>query len=115
MSTLDQAEAIARCIAGMKDEQMYRELLKSSDVPDGLHDGLALYLARGIPPGSFLMAVLSNQLIQAVNRADDKCSAGLVALVQWLYHAAPAVSWGSESNVNEWITTRARTRTQVPA
>ena len=40
-------------------------------IPEGMRDGLLLYLEHGFFPGSFLMAVLSNDLKEAVARGDE--------------------------------------------
>ena len=40
-------------------------------IPDYMRGGLRRYLAHGIEPGSFLSAVLRNDLIDACGRADD--------------------------------------------
>ncbi len=98
-----------------RDEQMYRDLLESSEVPPTLHNGLVLYLTQGIRPGSFLTAVLSNQLVQAVNAGDESSLAALVPLVRWLYMAAPALSWSSESNMQAWIQMNRRQRGSTAA
>lgn len=89
-------------------EALYRRLLERSTVPSQLHDGLVLYLTAHIPPGSFLTAVLSNDLIRAVNRADEDCQRELAALVRWLYRNAPHVAWGSDNNVETWLARRTK-------
>lgn len=96
-----------------KTESMYREYLRMSDVPSQLHDGLVNYLAYGIPTGSFLHAVLTNDLVGAVSRADERSAEGLVALVRFLYNMAPAVAWGSDENVALWIEARRKEREQA--
>lgn len=76
--------------------------LRKSEVPEQLHDGLARYLAAGILPGSFLLAVLSNDSASAIRRADDICRAGYGELVLWLTRYAPLEAWGSDENVTAW-------------
>jgi len=77
--------------------------LNNHKVPEGLHHGLILYLTHGIPPGSFMMAVLGNDLREACRRADLTNKYRLFDIVNFLYNCAPVSSWGSEENVMGWI------------
>jgi len=79
--------------------------LQASAVPEHLRAGLVRYVADGILPGSFLQAVLVNDLTQAVLRADPSSLAGLSALVTLLVDHVPAVAWGSRTAVLAWTTT----------
>src|SRR5262245_54748038 len=89
-----------------KQETHYRERLKLNGVPEHLHDGRVLYLLYHLPPGGFLTAVLSNNLREAIGRADDASAAGLPAIVKFLYNNAPSTCWGSEEYVAEWLALR---------
>jgi hypothetical protein len=82
------------------------------NVPDGTWDALDRYLTKGIPPGHFLTAVLSNNLVGAIARGDKPNLAGLVALVRYLVHHAPAQAWGSPETVSAWIAARGRMPSQ---
>ncbi len=75
------------------------------DVPDHLREGLVRYFKDGVLPGSFLQAVLCNDLTQAVSRADPRAFAGLRRLVEFLMWEAPLQSWGSRVRVLAWTTT----------
>lgn len=73
-------------------------------VPLHLHRGLADFIAHGITPGSFLLAVLRNDLAAAVFAAgDDIGIVELRALVKFLKWSAPAECWGTPARVNAWI------------
>lgn len=72
-------------------------------VPEHLRDGLSNYLEHRLPPGGFLMAVLSNDLREAMGRADETSRAGLFDLVCYLYNCAPANAWGSPDRVKAWL------------
>lgn len=74
------------------------------DVPEHLHRGLTGHVVEGLPVGDFLFACLSNDLRGAVRRADDQSFAGLKGIVRFLYHFAPADSWGSRAAVDAWRT-----------
>lgn len=71
-------------------------------LPEHMRDGMKLYLERGIEPGSFLEAVLSNDLRAACECADHINQRRLFDIVSWLYNEAPAGSWGSPENFNHW-------------
>jgi hypothetical protein len=63
------------------------------------------YFEKGRPPGSFLAAVLANDLVGAVGQADDINKYRLADYVQWLYWEAPGrpCGWGSYEAVREWV------------
>jgi len=54
------------------------------------------------PTGDFLYAVLTNNLKEACNRADDENIEALYHIVCWLYNHAPLGCWGSVENVKGW-------------
>jgi len=87
----------------MKSESEIQQRARRVGVPDHLIDGLTNYILHGLPPGHFLSAVLANDLIQAMNRADDRSAAGLMALCRFVYYSMPAPSWGSPERVESWI------------
>ena len=64
---------------------------------------LLRYINNGIRPGSFLTAVLENDLSNAVACADDNNLPNLLAFVGYLYNEAPGLCWGSPATVKAWI------------
>jgi hypothetical protein len=84
------------------------EALHRSRVPLHLHDGLTLYFSDGILPGSFLQAVLCNDLKSAVMQADPIAAADLRAVVEFLLWECPHQAWGSREAVLNWTTTPQR-------
>ena len=76
-----------------------------SSIPEHCQDGLKRYIEDGIPPGSFLTAVLENNLVEAFGRADHINRDHIRDYCMWLYNEAPAVprSWGSREIVSKWI------------
>lgn len=72
-------------------------------LPEHCRDGLLLYLRYGVPPGSFLQAVLSNDLGGACARADETNQRALYDYVFVLYNEAPTMAWGSPERVKAWI------------
>ena len=88
-------------------------LARQYHVPDYMMDGLHLYLTQGIPPGSFLTAVLSNDLMGSVERADTNNRHALIGWVQLLYNEMPSFSWGSPEKVQQWIEHKTKERLNV--
>ncbi len=80
--------------------------LQHCDVPAHLRQGLLAYLTERCPTGSFLRAVLENNLREAVWRGDPLSCAGLDRLVRFLTDHAPARSWGSPKAVRVWLSDR---------
>lgn len=75
-------------------------------LPEHCRGGMRRYIENGIPPGSFLTAVLENNLVEAFGRADQINQERLRDYCLWLYNEAPAMpirSWGSREIVRQWI------------
>jgi hypothetical protein len=72
-------------------------------LPLATREGLAGYIEERHRAGHFLTAVLSNDLREAVNRADHDNLAALGSIVQWLLWHAPASCWGSPQQVRDWL------------
>jgi len=71
-------------------------------VPERMRHGLRLYFEQGVPPGHFLSAVLSNDLREAVARADEDNQQRLPDYIKFLYNNAPNTSWGSREKFESW-------------
>jgi hypothetical protein len=73
------------------------------NVPDELVSGFWNYFAYGIEPGSFGMAVLCNDFVNASCRAHPSLSVATFRdMAKWLINHAPPGSWGNEDNVIAW-------------
>lgn len=72
-------------------------------IPEYMHGGLIRYYENKIPPGSFLEAVINNDLREACSRADDTNKHCLFAYMMWFYNKAPGGSWGYTDAVSDWI------------
>ena len=77
--------------------------LQECAVPENLHSGLVAYLTERRQVGSFLTAVLENDLAQAVLRADPSTGLGLRQTVLFLHNYAPAPCFGSPEKVRTWL------------
>lgn len=72
-------------------------------LPAHLRPGLRAYLVDRQPTGTFLRAVLVNDLNGAVLRADPVSFQALRDIVRLLYNYAPAQSHGSYEAVTAWL------------
>lgn len=67
------------------------------------YGALERYLNHGIMPGSFMTAVLENNLKEAIGRADSDNSANLKNIVGYIYNHLPSHSWGSPEKVKNYL------------
>jgi hypothetical protein len=72
-------------------------------IPSETMTCLTLYVRHHWPVGDFLMAVLSNDLRNAIGRADEKNLPALPAIVMFLHNEVPARCWGSPERVAAWL------------
>jgi hypothetical protein len=84
-------------------EQTLRDALRDRGVPEHNWDGLVRYVTVGCPVGSFLTAVLENNLMESFERADEENRAALFNLCSFVYGDVPAPCHGSPENVRAWI------------
>ena len=73
-----------------------------SGLPEIYREGMRRYIEEGILPGSFLMAILSNDLYSSVAQCSGPIEY-LEIVVKWLYNEAPSRCWGSPKQVRDWI------------
>ena len=73
------------------------------EVPEHTQLALENYIIRGYHPGSFLQAVLENNFVNTVCRADHLNQLYLVDIAKWLVHESPSECWGSDQAVYNWI------------
>ena len=72
-------------------------------IPAHMHGAIQRYVMHGVPPGSFLTAVLENNLSEAFAQADDDNARAMRGWVQFLYNFTPGPSQGSPEAVEAWI------------
>jgi hypothetical protein len=80
-----------------------RRRLRENDVPESLYSGLIEYFAARRPTGSFLRAVLENDLREAATRADPINRFVLADIVEFLNAYVPSTAWGSPAAVEAWL------------
>lgn len=72
-------------------------------IPAHITPGLTAYLTFGQPVGSFLTAVLSNDLLGAARKADHINKNRLYDLADFLHNYVDDRAYGSPDAVREWI------------
>jgi len=75
-------------------------------IPERMMGVILRYVEHGIEPGDFLTAIITNNLSEAVMRADDENINNLPAYVAWFYNEAPAGCWGSCERMKTWMAMR---------
>ena len=76
---------------------------RSLDIPKGIKYSLEEYFDRRRPTGSFLHAVLCNDLMNACSRADCYNIVLLPAIMSYIYNNLPVNCYGSPKIVKEWL------------
>lgn len=71
-------------------------------LPNYMQDGVVRYIDHGIDGGDFLNAVLENNFVHALGRADMINHRMLNEWAEFLYIYAPSSCWGSVEKVAEW-------------
>lgn len=73
-------------------------------VPPHMWDAVTGYFLHRYQPGGFLTALLSNDLMAAIGKADDENCRAIHRWCQFLYNYAPSGSYGSPDAVRAWLT-----------
>ena len=77
------------------------------DLPTRMLPGLYGYVIHGIPPGDFLTAVITNDLVGAIVLADDQNLSMLPIWVKFFCSCVePTGASGSLAKMNRWILSR---------
>ena len=85
--------------------QVERDLadMETNGVPPHVADSLRLYAIHGLTPGSFTVACIENDLLNAVCRMGADLTAGhLVAIAKTLFNDFPSEAWGSAAKRAAW-------------
>lgn len=77
--------------------------IDSNLIPPRIMTGMQNYIQNGHPTGDFLRAVFSNDLFDAVGRADEHSLAALPSIVSFIYMEAPSHCHGSAKSVSIWL------------
>lgn len=72
-------------------------------LPERVLNNLLAYVKGEEAPGGFLYAVLSNDLFQAIGRADTEMKPLIPLLVHYIHWEVPGSCHGSHEHVKRWI------------
>ena len=73
------------------------------NIPEHTKESLMNYFNNCWEPGSFLMAVLTNDLYLAASRADHINRPELAKIAAWVINEAPVGSYGDRETVQNWL------------
>ncbi len=76
---------------------------KYPTIPPAILDGLRRYSVEHLGTGSFLTAVLENNLSEAIIRADRFSLAAIKDIVMYVHWEIPGPCHGSPDKVNAWL------------
>lgn len=83
------------------------------NIPQSIVNAVILYATTRTRCGGFVMAVLANDLSEAVRRADQDSQQALPSIIQMLSAHILAAAWGSDDLVKEWLTPT-KTKAEYP-
>jgi len=88
-------------------EELYAALARQG-IPQRMWPGLGRYVFDHTRPGSFWVAVLSNDFMEAVGTADEENFSILKLYASFLYNEMPSraarpAMWGSREIVEAWV------------
>ena len=73
------------------------------EIPRAVRRSIDYYAQQRVQPGGFVRAVLENDLLAAVQRADSTSAAALPVIVDYVYFNLPAQCYGSPAKVAKWL------------
>lgn len=74
-----------------------------SNIPALTMGSINRYVNEGLSPGSFVTAVLCNDLFNAVGTADEENLVVLPEIVRYVYNELPSSAWGNLNKMNAWM------------
>lgn len=72
------------------------------DIPQHAQYELCAWVEKGYFPGSFLTAVLCNNLFGAIGSADGQNMEALRDITTFVYDRVPADAWGSAAKMRDY-------------
>lgn len=72
-------------------------------IPERMQAALKRYVVDRIKPGSFLTAVITNDLRGAFDHADEENSKLVGLYVRWFINVPPWSCWGNVKNMQAWL------------
>ncbi len=75
----------------------------SYELPRYMIAGMVNYLVKHLEPGSFMGALLENDLATSVRRADPTNRLKLRSWLSFMERELPLDAWGSKKSVRLWL------------
>jgi len=75
---------------------------RGKHIPERMMPGIENYIKHGVIPGTFLQAVICNNLKEAFMFADDENFENLAAYAGYFYNEVPSNAWGSNKRMLQW-------------
>ena len=72
-------------------------------IPPRIKKAIDRYQKEGIEPGGFVRAVLADNLVEAVLRADSESLKALPEICRYVFNHVPNARWGSPELTEAWI------------
>ncbi len=79
------------------------EPIDYSGIPEHMRGAMQRYMEHKIKPGGFLTALLENDLMSTLRKADDINKQRLYDYIVWLRNHAPSGSFGSNDVCRKWL------------
>lgn len=79
---------------------------RSFEIRDDMVAGIRRYVDEFITPGSFLQAIIENDLKTAIEQADEENLRNIPAFVSYFYNETPRECWGSREKMLAWLQKR---------
>ena len=73
---------------------------------EDIKEAIDRYAKERCPVGDFLTAVLANDLMEAMGRADEDNRKDLFEICSYVYNHIPTMCHGSRKRVKEWLAAR---------
>lgn len=71
-------------------------------IPPAVREAIDAWVEKGWQPGHFVTGVLTNNLFEAIGRADVYSMAALPAICGYVFNELPSACWGSVEKCQEW-------------
>ena len=85
----------------------------AASLPPKIREAIDRFVWYGVPTGGFVQAVLSNDLMGAVGRADADSLSAIGLICQYVYNAVPSVCHGSREAVKSHIERGRKAREEI--
>lgn len=90
-------------IRGKSRMDYHSIMVNKYNLPGHMVDSVYRYVEQKIPPGSFMRAVLANELVLASIRADPYNKEAIHSWAEFIHNELPAGCWGSRRVVSDWL------------